>query len=192
VKTIAAAIGDATATKFPGVHGDARNVEAESHERWNASRVALKATHGHARLRNTHENTTAGARRDVQMRNPRCPSCRMSRSNAAVCSRTHNCTPVWFILIEKSGKGVFLERSANKRVGKDRSTLSLGPVCLFSQWTMSCWRAYKGRPAGLEILPRYACGAVDRGSERDGEHLCARETACTPFRIRENQISYFS
>lgn len=33
VKTIAAAIGDATATKFPGGHGDAGNIEAESHER---------------------------------------------------------------------------------------------------------------------------------------------------------------
>lgn len=33
VKTIAAAIGDATATRFPGVRGDAGNVEAESHER---------------------------------------------------------------------------------------------------------------------------------------------------------------
>jgi len=58
MKTIAA-IGDATTTKFPGVHGDARNVEAESHE--NASRAALKAMHGHTRLRNTLENT-AGIR----------------------------------------------------------------------------------------------------------------------------------
>jgi len=145
-------------------------------------------------LRNTLENT-AGARRDEVDANTEsawCPSSLMSRSNAAVCSRTHNCMPVWFILIEKSGKGVFLERSANKRYGRDRSTLSLGPVCPFSQWTMSCWRVHKGRPAGLEILPRYACGAMDRESERDGERLCARETACTPFRIRENQISYFS
>lgn len=80
--------------RFPGVRGDAGNVEAESHERWNAFARRIK---GHAwpctpweilsKTRRGHGAEPRGGgegRGDVNMRCPRCPSCRMS---------TGSCTP---------------------------------------------------------------------------------------------------
>lgn len=80
---------------------------------------------------------------------------------------------IYFDREKSRGKGFFL-KGANEKVyerggkGRDRSTLSLGPVlAVLSMDNVLLPSSQRATRAGPEILPRYACGATERGSERD-------------------------